>query len=29
MGSEYYNVRICHGLKKPLAEAWPEFKFWN
>ncbi len=29
MGWEHYTILICHGLKKPLAEAWPEFKFWN
>lgn len=29
MGWEYYDVLTCHGLKKPLSEAWPEFKFWN
>jgi Dolichyl-phosphate-mannose-protein mannosyltransferase len=29
MGWEQYNILTCHGLKKPLAEAWPEFKFWN
>jgi hypothetical protein len=29
MSWEYYNVLTCHGLKKPLSEAWPEFKFWN
>ena len=29
MGWEYYSVLTCHDLKKPLSEAWPEFKFWN
>ena len=29
MGWEYYTVLTCHDLKKPLSEAWPEFKFWN
>jgi hypothetical protein len=29
MGWEHYNILICHGLKKPMAEAWPRFKFWN
>jgi hypothetical protein len=29
MGWEHYTILICHGLKKPLAEAWPHFKVWN
>ncbi len=29
MGWEHYNILICHGLKKPMAEAWPHFKIWN
>ena len=29
MGWEFYSVLTCHGFKKPLAEAWPELKFWN
>jgi hypothetical protein len=29
MGWEQYTVLICHGLKKPLAEAWPHFKVWD
>ena len=29
MGWEYYTILTCHDLKKPLSEAWPEFKFWN
>lgn len=29
MGWERYTILICHGLKKPLAEAWPHFKVWN
>jgi hypothetical protein len=29
MGWEHYTILLCHGLKKPLAEAWPHFKVWN
>jgi 4-amino-4-deoxy-L-arabinose transferase-like glycosyltransferase len=29
MGWERYTILICHGLKKPMAEAWPHFKVWN
>jgi hypothetical protein len=29
MGWEHYTILICHGLKKPLAEAWPRFKVWD
>jgi 4-amino-4-deoxy-L-arabinose transferase-like glycosyltransferase len=29
MGWEHYTILICHGLKKPLSEAWPHFKVWN
>ncbi len=29
MGWEHYTILICHGLKKPLAEAWPRLKVWN
>ncbi len=29
MGWEHYTILICHGLKKPMAEAWPHFKVWN
>ena len=29
MGWEHYTVLICHGLKKPMAEVWPQFKVWN
>jgi len=29
MGWEHYTILICHGLKKPLAEAWPHFKVWD
>jgi hypothetical protein len=29
MGWEYYTILHCRGLKQPLSEAWPHFKFWN
>jgi hypothetical protein len=29
MSWEHYTVLTCHGLKKPLAEAWPHFKVWD
>jgi hypothetical protein len=29
MGEEHYTILICRGLKKPLSEAWPQFKVWN
>jgi len=29
MSWEHYNILICHHLKVPLKQAWPEFKFWN
>ena len=29
MGWEHYTILICHGLKVPMAEAWPHFKVWN
>jgi hypothetical protein len=29
MGWEQYTILICHGLKKPMAEAWPHFKVWD
>jgi Dolichyl-phosphate-mannose-protein mannosyltransferase len=29
MSLEHYTILICHGLKKPLAEAWPYFKVWD
>lgn len=29
MGEEHYTILICHALKKPLAEAWPQLKVWN
>jgi hypothetical protein len=27
--TRYYAILICHGLKKPLVEAWPRFKVWD
>jgi len=29
MGWERYDILVCHNLKMPLAEAWPQFKEWN
>jgi len=29
MSWEHYTILICHGLKKPLAEAWSHFKVWD
>lgn len=39
LGSEHYHpwgmdeengpIYVCRGLKKPLAEVWPELKHWN
>ena len=29
MGWEHYTILVCHGLKKPMAEAWPHFKVWD
>lgn len=29
MSWEHYTVLKCHGLKKPLSEAWLDFKVWN
>jgi hypothetical protein len=26
---EDYTILTCHGLKKPLSEAWDDFKVWN
>jgi hypothetical protein len=28
-GWDHYTILICHGLKRPIAEAWPHFKVWN
>lgn len=29
MEDEHYRIFICHGLKRPLSEVWPELKHWN
>ena len=29
MDEEHYTILVCHGLKMPLSEAWPDFKHWN
>jgi hypothetical protein len=29
MEDEHYRILICHGLKRPLSEVWPELKHWN
>lgn len=29
MTEEHFTIRICHGFKKPLAEAWDDLKHWN
>jgi Dolichyl-phosphate-mannose-protein mannosyltransferase len=29
MADEHYTIFICHGLKRPLREIWPELKHWN
>jgi hypothetical protein len=29
MSWEHYTILICHGLKKPLPEAWLHFKVWD
>lgn len=29
MEEEHYTILICHGLKEPLTQAWPELKHWN
>jgi hypothetical protein len=29
MSWEHYRTLVCHDLKKPLREAWLEFKPWN
>jgi hypothetical protein len=26
---EHYTILTCHGLKKPLSEAWADFKIWD
>jgi len=29
MREEHYTILVCHGLKKPLGEAWAQLKVWN
>jgi hypothetical protein len=29
MDEEHYTILVCHGLKAPLAAAWPRLKHWN
>lgn len=29
MSYEKFKILICRELKKPLAELWPELKYWN
>ena len=29
MEDEHYRIFICHELKRPLSEVWPELKHWN
>jgi hypothetical protein len=29
MDEEHYTILVCHGLKAPLASAWPKLKHWN
>ena len=29
MDEEHYTILVCHGLKAPLAAAWPKLKHWN
>src|ERR1700735_2984500 len=29
MDEERYTILVCHGLKAPLASAWPKLKHWN
>jgi 4-amino-4-deoxy-L-arabinose transferase-like glycosyltransferase len=26
---EHYTILICHNLKQPLAEVWPQLKHWD
>jgi 4-amino-4-deoxy-L-arabinose transferase-like glycosyltransferase len=28
-GYEKFNILVCRGLKEPLAQLWPQLKFWN
>lgn len=27
--TEHYTIFICWGLKQPLREVWPRWKYWN
>lgn len=29
MAEEHFRIPVCSGFKKPLAEAWEDFKVWN
>jgi 4-amino-4-deoxy-L-arabinose transferase-like glycosyltransferase len=29
MGWEHYTILICHNLKQPLVEVWPQLKHWD
>jgi len=29
MATEHYTIFICRGLKQPLREVWPQWKYWN
>jgi 4-amino-4-deoxy-L-arabinose transferase-like glycosyltransferase len=29
MGWEHYTILICHNVKQPLAEVWPQLKHWD
>jgi hypothetical protein len=29
MAEEHYTIYICRGLKRPLAELWPQLKRWS
>ena len=29
MQEEHFTIRLCHGFKKPLREAWDDLKHWN
>jgi hypothetical protein len=29
MSEEHFTIRICHGFKMPLDQAWDKLKNWN
>jgi len=29
MAEEHFTIFVCRGLKRPLAELWPQLKHWN